>query len=319
MTDSPQASPGISPADFDAEDAALRDHRREANKATRYFLLAAGSFALMFIVLIGAVAISMNRGKTPLAPSAAPVAVAAAPAVSDKDAEIARLRNEILALQTQSGQGAPVSGPVYSADPAALAQLSARLDRIEASQRVLARAAAAANAATTLQQASRGDAPFLSQLAIVEATVDDPAAIALLRPYAEKGVPSEVSLAVEFPGVAARANIAAKRMSGGDSLVAKVLHAMNFISVRHIDAIDGDGPEAILQRAETRLNVGDLHGAVGYLVKLPPEAQAAIKPWMGRAQARLSVDDATQRLTEGALTRLSQSGDVAVQPAGGAL
>src|SRR6185312_612869 len=84
----------------------------------------------------------------------APVpAVAAAPA--DKDAQIAALQNQVAALQSQllSHAAAPVAAspgaavPVYAADSAALTQLSARLDRVEASQRALAHAVSAAAAA----------------------------------------------------------------------------------------------------------------------------------------------------------------------------
>ena len=308
-----------SPVDFDAEDAALRDHRREANKATRWFLLAAALFGLMFIVLIGAFAISMNRGKTP---ATQPIAAVTPQAVAtvDKDAEIASLRNQILALQAQAGQGTTTTAPAFAADPAALAQLSARLDRVEANQRALARAASAANAAADLQQASRGEAPFLSQLAVVEASADDPAAVALLRPYAEKGVPSEVSLAIEFPRYAAAANVAARQASDRGGLISQVLHAFDVISIRRTDSLGGASPDAILHQAELQLDAGDLRGAVAGLARLPLKAQTSLKPWMDQAQARLSVDDATQRLTEGALSRLSQTGDYAtVTAAGGAL
>ena len=309
-------STDTAPIDYDAEDAALREHRREANKMTRWFIVAAVPFAVMFAVLLFAFYWSTRHASSPTAQAPVTAAQPAVATVSDKDAEIARLRNQILTLQAQAGQPVMPGAPVYSADPAALAQLSARVDRIEANQRALARAAAAANAATALQVAARGDAPFVSQLSVVEASVDDPAAIALLRPFAEKGVPSEVSLAIEFPTIAARANLAAKDSSGKESLLDRILHAIG-ISVRHTGNIDGEGAQANLQRAETRLNVGDLRGAVNYLTKLSPAAQTAIKPWLDRAQDRLSVDDATQRLTEGALARLSQSSDYTAQPAAG--
>ncbi|MBW8880033.1 MAG: hypothetical protein JF615_01035, partial [Asticcacaulis sp.] len=54
-----------SPDAFDAEDTALREHRREANKATRWFVLAAVSFGLMFVVMIAAFWLSMNGQKKP--------------------------------------------------------------------------------------------------------------------------------------------------------------------------------------------------------------------------------------------------------------
>ncbi|EGF92914.1 hypothetical protein ABI_13530 [Asticcacaulis biprosthecium C19] len=304
---------------YDADDAALREHRREAAKVTRIALLFAIPFVLMLIAVVGAFIWSSQRdaagaarlaqGQT-AAPSSSPVQTP----VNDKDAEIARLRSQIAALQ--QGDTTPASpaipGPTTYADPNALAQLSARLDKVEANQRVLARAAAAANAAAGLQQAAHGDSPFASQLAVVETSVDDPALIALLRPHAEKGVPSEVSLAVEFPQYAARANIAATSAANKNGLLEQVARMLN-ISVRRTDGED-QGPAGLLHSAEARLNVGDLRGAVAYLNRLPAPALAALKPWLDKAQARISVDDAIHRLTESALARLSQSGETATTP-----
>lgn len=309
-------------AQYDAEDADLREHRREAAKVTRWMIVAAVPFILMLIGIVFAFIWSSQRdaaGATRLAATQPVVAPTGVTPVSDKDAEIASLRSQIAALQ--QGQGATVNpaapgAPVY-ADPNALSQITARLDRIEANQRTLARAAAAANAAAALQQASQGDGPFLAQLATVQASVDDPALIALLRPHAEKGVASEVSLAVEFPQYAAKAHIAAASSANRNGILERLGQMMN-ISVRRTDGADASTPDGLLHSAEARLNAGDLRGAVGFLNRLPAPAQAALKPWLDKAQARISVDDATHRLTETALARLSQSAETPVD-AGGVL
>jgi len=253
-----------------------------------------------------------------------PVAVAASPV--DKDTEIAQLQSQILSLQSQvahpnvAGASAAPTPTVYAADPAAVAQLSARMDRLEANQRALGRAAALANAASDLRLADKGPAPFSTQLALVEAGLDNPHLVDGLRPFAEKGVPSEIALAIAFPRIAAQANIASKDDSADDSLLSHAKQTLgSFISIRRTDNVVGLGAGATLQRAETRLSQGDLSGAVGYLSTLPASSQRAIKPWLDQAKARVLVDQTTDRISEAALSRLSQTRLDSGQADGGAL
>jgi hypothetical protein len=280
--------------------------------ATRMFILFSIPLALMFIILVAAFAWKLNQTKTA---AQAPV-VAAAPG---KDAQIAQLQSQIIALQSRlvtpavtpetTAPVVPAPVPTYT-DPALLTQLSQRLDRLEANQRALARAAAAANAAAALQLKAHSSEPFLNELAAVEPAFADPALTAPLRAVAERGVPSETQLAIEFPQAAAKANIAAKAAGDEASLFDRARHALgSFISVRRTDNLNGKGVQAVLVRAETRLNQGDLKGALAYLDTLPPEAQKALKPWLDKARARALVDGTTLRLTQLTLQKLAKSSD----------
>lgn len=280
--------------------------------ATRMFILFAIPLALMFIILVAAFAWKLNQTK-----NAAQTPIVAA--TSSKDAQIAQLQSQIIALQSRpntpaapSETTAPVAaGPVPTyTDPVLLTQLSQRLDRLEANQRALARAAAAANAAAALQLKAHSSEPFLNELAAVEPAFDDPALTAPLRAVAERGVPSETQLAIEFPQAAAKANIAAKAAGDEASLFDRARHALgSFISVRRTDNLNGKGVQAILVRAETRLNQGDLKGALAYLDTLPPEGQKALKPWLDKARARALVDGTTLRLTQLTLQKLAKASD----------
>jgi len=267
--------------------------------------------SVFVLIAIFAVFWGLTHQKKPVTAAATPVPAASAPVTADKDMQIAQLQSQIIALQNQlrpaeSAAIAPAQS-YYAPDPSALAQLSARLDRVEAAQRELVKATSAAYAARSLQLAAQDEKPFLSELAVAEPALNDPALAATLRPYAEKGVPSAVALAVTFPSVAARANIAAKADDGKDGILDKIRHAIGgFISVRRVGNPGGQGAEAILERAEIRLNGGDLKGAVAYLDALSPPAQKALSPWLEQARARVLVDDATRRLSETALNRLSQ-------------
>ena len=299
-----------------------KDRPGPAANATRMFLWFGLPLVLMFVILMGAFAWKLmpHKDATPATPVVA---------VSDKDAQIAQLQSQLLRLQGQVAASNPVPAtipgsvappaPVY-ADAAMIAQLSARIDRLEASQRALARAAAAANAAAALQAKAHTSEPFLGELAAVEPALDNPALTAPLRAVADKGVPSEAQLAVEFPRAAMKANIAAKAASDTDTLFNRARHAMgSFISFRRIDKPDCKGTQGALQCAENHVNSGDLEGALAYIGTLPPAAQTAMQPWLNRAKARSLVDGNTQRITRMALQRLVQANDSAPTTAGGAL
>jgi len=309
----------LNTSDINAETQAMDTQDWASPKTTHIARLMAFFILPSVFVLIAIFAVfwGLTHQKKP-ATAAAPIpAVSAQPATDpDKDAQIAQLQSQIIALQGQlhPAETAPAQ-PLYSADPSALAQLSARLDRVEAAQRELVKATAAAYAARSLQLAAQDQKPFLSELAVAEPALNDPAVAATLRPYAEKGVPSEVALAVTFPSVAARANIAATADDGKTGILDKLRHAIGgFISVRRIGNPGGQGAQAILERAEIRLNSGDLKGAVAYLDTLSPAAQKALSPWLEQARARVLVDDTTRRLSETALNRLSQMTNTQAAP-----
>lgn len=327
MTD-PASSDYDRDGGLNASDTSAQDQRDVARSMRRFLIFGTPIIAA---VAIGAAFLVMNVARKMQATATPPAAVAM-PAISDKDAQIAQLQSQILRLQGQAAVpnpavaaipgavAAPVPTPVY-ADPALIAQLSARIDRLEANQRALARAAAAANAAAVLQSRAHTSEPFLNELAAVEPAFDNPALTAPLRAVADKGVPSETQLAVEFPQAAMKANIAAKAASDADTMFNRARHAMgSFISVRRTDKPNCKGTQGALQCAEARLNAGDLTGALTYLGTLPPAAQTAMKPWLDKAKARNLVDGHTQRITQLALQRLVQANDSApVATAGGAL
>ncbi|MDC7683323.1 hypothetical protein PQU92_08550 [Asticcacaulis sp. BYS171W] len=283
----------------------------EKTKWARGPLIIAFAFPVVFVVLaLLALGYGLYKDKTKQDLNKG-VAAYFEPAPSAKDAEIARLTAELNALKSQP---APVpvetpataaTAPVYS-DPNLASRLSERMDRLEANQRLLVQAAASATAAAGLQQAAKGSQPFLSELADVEKSLTDTSLLAPLRPLAQKGVPSEVSLAIEFPAYAARAQTAAKS-TDDDSFLGRIGNALNgLISVRRVDGT-AKGTDNLLLQAQGRLDEGDLAGALAVLATLPKPAQDALAPWLARARNRLLVDTTTRRITVDALSRLSQA------------
>ncbi len=309
-----------------SSEAAPEDWAGDNTRKT-FRLLALFILPSIFLLLcaVALVLFLMPKIKAGHLTAAAPAAAVAAPA--DKDAQIAALQGQIATLQNQllTHQAAPAAtalpgtAPILAADSAALTQLSARLDRVEANQRALAHAASAAAAADALQGAADSGAPFATELALVQSQLANPHLLDPVRPFAERGIPSRVALATQFPHVAATANIAAKAANGEKGPLAQLRHSLGaFISVRRTDATaDGVGVEATLAHAEAHIDAGDLAGGVGYLNSLPMPAQTAIKPWLDQARARVALDAATRRISEEALGSLGQAN--ADPAAGGAL
>ncbi len=309
------------PLNSSADSYDLKGEPSPAAKATRMFIWFVVPIVAMLAITLAAFAWKLSHSS----PAATVTAIAP---VTDKDAQIAQLQSQIQRLQGQlavPGQTpATVPGaapaalpgavtptvPVYSADAAAIAQLSARLDRLETNQRALARAAATAYAATVLEDKAHTSEPFLPELAAVEPAFDDASVTAPLRAVAEHGVPSEVQLALDFPQAAMKANIASKADTDKDSLFNRARHALgSFISVRRIDKSNCKGIQAALQCAEVHLKNGNLDAALADLDTLTPSAKAALKPWLNDAQARARVDILTRHLTQVALQRLVQAND----------
>ncbi|MGZ6042950.1 MAG: hypothetical protein ACXWKW_12225, partial [Asticcacaulis sp.] len=176
MTDPVLPAEGVNDAEWAAQ------HRKATRLPTLVMGGGMGLFVLMLVILMIAFGIKFMQAR----PSVTTPATATASAPADKDAQIAALQSQILTLQGQLlNRGAtPATTPgtaVYAPDPAALAQLSARLDRIEAQQRALSHAAAAAEAAETLRRTAASGSPFATELALVQPQLTNPHILDPLR------------------------------------------------------------------------------------------------------------------------------------------
>jgi hypothetical protein len=317
MTDPLNSADAANDASAFAQDGGLNssDSADWANQksALRWPMIVLFGLPMVILALGIALIFIANNLTHKATPAKTELAATAAPAAPlDKDAQIALLQAQIAGLQAHApaaGETASVTTSPTYADPGALSQISARMDRLEANQRALVRAASTAYAARALQVAASGSQPFISELAVVEPTIDDPALVASLKPFAEKGVPTVVSLAIEFPRVAAKANIAATTTNSDKSLLSHIKNALGRmvdVSIRRTDNYLGEGAQANILHAEMLVNQGDLKGALANLSALRPEVQKAIKPWLDQAKARVLIDDTTRRISESALNRLSQ-------------
>ena len=177
--------------------------------------------------------------------------------------------------------------PVTSAETAAL---SARIDRLEMGHHALVDAASAALAAASLSQASDSGRPFVGELDMLSRVLPDSRDIAGLRPLAERGAPTRAVLVAEFPEMARQAAIASRTPPDGAGVFARISHALNALfTVRRTDHLTGNDPDAVLARAERRVNDGDLDTAVRELDALPARGQAAARVWLERARSRMEI------------------------------
>ncbi len=203
-----------------------------------------------------------------------------------------------------ASSAAPV--PVTSAETAAL---SARIDRLEMGHHALVDAAAAALAAASLSQASDSGRPFVAELDMLSRVLPDARDLAGLRPLAERGAPTRAVLVAEFPEMARQAAFAARTPPNGSGVFVRISHALSALfTVRRTDTLVGSDPDAILARAERRVNDGDLDGAVHELEALPTKGQLAAKVWLDRARSRIEIQRRVAAIRIQALRTLAAAG-----------
>jgi hypothetical protein len=161
-------------------------------------------------------------------------------------------------------------------------------------------AAVRAIAITALRRASEGSAPFLSEVDMVAALGVSGEEIALLRPYAERGVPARAALVVDFPEVADRILEATAVSDPGAGFVDRVVAGIGgLVSIRPAGPIAGTDPQAIVSRMLAAAEQGDLAAALAEREALPEAGLAASSDWATRATDRATLDELVERIARG--------------------
>ena len=207
-----------------------------------------------------------------------------------------------------TAEEAPVAAPAPIAlpEPAGDDATARRLDALEADRGKLASASASALAASALMQAAQGSRPFAPEvkaLAELAPSLD----LRALQVDAERGAPSRAALAASFPDYAARAASAARAPGDGAGVLDRVGYALGrVVALRRVGEVPGDGPDAILARAERQIDDGDIVGALATLEALPAGAKDALGPWRDQAERRAKIDREIAAIRAQALQELSQ-------------
>ncbi len=164
-----------------------------------------------------------------------------------------------------------------------------------------ARALALSLAVGQLRAAVGGGRAYAKELAAIAAFGIDDAAVAeamdLLAPHAASRVPGLAVLRADFAAVARHTVLAQREADDEDWLDRLFTRAAALVSVRAIGPdVTGEGGEAVMARAEARLAVPDLAGAVREVESLAGPAAAAAADWLAGARANLAAAEALAAL-----------------------
>jgi hypothetical protein len=206
--------------------------------------------------------------------------------------------------------GAPITSPTAPSGPApaAVAALNGRIDQLVQNQRRSASAAGAALAASELGEAAQSSRPFADQLAALDPILPDSSALRTLRPLAAQQTPSRAALAADFAVEADHVAVASRAPPKGSGLIKRLLHTLTAVlTIRRVDKLTGDTPDAVLARAQRQVDDGDLEDALTTLNDLPPAGREAIAAWRVRAARRVEIDRLIAAIRQGAAQDLAEA------------
>ena len=206
--------------------------------------------------------------------------------------------------------GAPVTAATATSPaPAAVSALNSRIDQLVQNQRRSASAAGAALAAAELGEAAQSSRPFADQLAALDPILPDSSA---LRGLAAPGRPADPQ--PRRPGRRFRGGgrprrrrlpRAAQGLGPDQATAAPRLTAV--LTIRRVDKLTGDSPDAVLARAQRQVDDGDLEDALTTLNDLPPAGREAIAAWRVRAARRVEIDRLIAAIRQGAAQDLAEA------------
>lgn len=201
--------------------------------------------------------------------------------------------------------------------------LSGRLAKVEdemkatAGLRIEGRGQAIGIAVAMLRDAAARGGPFQIALSQLErAGSNDPVVakqLETLSPLAAQGAPTLEQLRQDFPGVADDAVRAATDDHSGGIWQSTVANLKKLFPIRRVDATGEDSLDGRLARAENALKANDLQTAIAALDGISgANAKQAVEPWLNRAKARATVNQAISTLSShsiGLLTPAEKSAE----------
>lgn len=242
-------------------------------------------------------------------------AKAAQTAVSTSDVSLKTLADsQARATETLSSLSADIKS-VGEANTAALESIRAELESL--SKRVAAveatmgdatarEVAARALSVSALKSAVDSGRPYGTELAAVKAGLPSDIDLAALEAHAKTGVEPVSVLIAQFPPVARKVyQTFSEPDHSGDVLDSLLSSAQSLITVRQSGSGEGDGPNAALQRMENAVKSGNLAAALEAYKALPETGQAAASDWAACAEARVEVDNLTDKASQEVLNALA--------------
>ena len=249
------------------------------------------------------------------------IETALADAKSANTAALETLRKEIAGLEAKLR--ALANAELSSGEAARLvpeiAVLAERLSKLETSLPALldavdeeaedTKAATQAIAFANLRAAVSEGRPYAAELGTLAALSPGAGDLGRLLDYEDKGIPTVAELTRSFKDARTAALSSPATDAGGSIIDRFVASAESLVKVRRVDAdAKGDGPGAVLARAEAQLEQGNLAACVSEVETLQGAQRAAFADWLDQAQARLGADKTLQRLESILLVSLGGGG-----------
>lgn len=143
--------------------------------------------------------------------------------------------------------------------------------------------------------------PYDAALETVESVFGGDQELAPLRIHARTGIATLSALKARFPTTIEAAIHA--RTSDGSLWDRTVERLTGLVTVRRIGEVEGDETDAVMARAEVRLNNNDLAGAVNEVKTLEGPAAEAVRSWLRDAIARVEAEQALDALQDAAIAK----------------
>ncbi|MCQ4632809.1 hypothetical protein GB927_022400 [Shinella sp. CPCC 100929] len=229
-------------------------------------------------------------------------ATAAAPeTVTKLEGDVTRLTTELAALRE-------AIAAVSSTESQLTERIAAAEQKLDEPRSDIAMARAVA--ASALKTAIDRGGPYLAELeAFASISPDDPS-VAGLREQAAIGVPSRSDLVRDFQKTADAILDAVHQPDGDQGVFNRLMSsAASAIRVRPVGTVEGDSPEAIVARIETKLQNGDFKGAQIEWQTLPEVGQTAAADYKRTLDQRVAVEGLIGAVVSGAMNGTTTTGN----------
>ena len=203
------------------------------------------------------------------------------------------------AAPVAKAQPVGLPAPLYpaNAEPARVTldevgELKARIAELEQQGARSAEAASAALTAAALVDASQTSRPFIGEYQALHRVAPGLPELADLSRLAETGAPSRGALAAGFDALAAKAASRSRKPPQDAGLGAQIAYAAGkIVTIRRVDDVEGDSPDALVARAEQALRAGEVVAALDLLDRLPLKGREALAGWREGAERRATARD----------------------------
>lgn len=257
--------------------------------------------------------------KRPLPPpQTAPMAQSAANddgrltrALQDMRNELATLAQRLTTLEKANADSAAKAVPPDKIDALNrdIAELGSRLAATEknvASNTPGALDGSGLAVAVALKAKLQDGQPFAKEWAALQGLNADPASLAILKAFAEKGLMSDAALAASFAGPARAIAAAPQPRPNADAAwTDKISSALGrIVRVTPVDPSKGEDPASLTVRIQTALGKADTAEALALWRKLPEPARRDTASFGSTLEARVNAERAVTQLMATMVDRL---------------